>query len=551
MTQPVSRTQGSITTATRRIESYRKRFGDSHIYLACYAALPLALTPDLLYRLWANFQRDIRGELLEIPWIAVSDLLLSNLCEEVGEELYEMEDGVREVLLKQLRSLPQMGEARLKAVAEFVLAYVEPQLNDPDLDVRDLAEMQQWRSLAYVEPESAARSIALRLSQLDHEDKSEWLRMARLVEPLGEPLMKFGPLVDYTRGMAAFVRGRMAETQKHLKKALGVNRELEVAGVRLPLPKKILSALQPDIQTVVPKQSFWELVLENSRWLGAGATVFAMLGGGIFYWGRSQKPNNPRPTITPSLSSNPNPPSSTSLNSLISPTPNVIPGSKKSPSPVTPADPSINAKPKNREEAPRSKSKVSPSPTSIKQTAASLPNNTGKSIESPRASNSIASSPAPTSTRINPQPVNPSPEDNDNGLNLQDSKPTEEVKNLVLPGNSKIVARGSSGKVNATLDQNQSNINIQNSEGKLITSLPLDGGHPNDIKVSPDDNMIAAISLDNTIKIWTINGRLVKEVKNNSKITSFEFALDSQSLIYVTDDVPMTVDWKTAPGGGL
>jgi hypothetical protein len=129
MTQTTSRTQSKATAAIRRVESYRKRFCDSHIYLACYAALPLALTPDLLYRLWANFQRDGQGELLEIPWIAVSDLLLSNLCEEVGEELYEMEDGVREVLLKELRSHPQLGEARLKAVAEFVLAYVEPQLN--------------------------------------------------------------------------------------------------------------------------------------------------------------------------------------------------------------------------------------------------------------------------------------------------------------------------------------------------------------------------------------------------------------------------------------
>ena len=137
MTQTASRIQSKATAAMRRVESYRKRFGDGHIYLACYAALPLALTPDLLYRLWANFQRDGQGELLEIPWIAVSDLLLSNLCEEVGEELYEMEDGIREVLLKELRSLPQWGEARLREVAEFVLAYVEPQLNSSDSDVRD------------------------------------------------------------------------------------------------------------------------------------------------------------------------------------------------------------------------------------------------------------------------------------------------------------------------------------------------------------------------------------------------------------------------------
>jgi hypothetical protein len=284
MTQTASRTQAKATVAMRRVESYRKRFGDGHIYLACYAALPLALTPDLLYRLWANFQRDGQGELLEIPWIAVSDLLLSNLCNEVGEELYEMEDVVREVLLKQLRSRPQLGEARLQEVAEFVLAYVEPQLNNPDSDVRDLVEVQQWRSLAYVEPEAAARSIALRLAQLDHWDKSEWLRMARLVEPLSKPLAEFGALADYTRGMAAFVRGRTVEAKEQLRKALGANHDVEVAGVKLTLPTELRSALQPKISTVGPKQSLPSFLLENSRWLGVGTALLVMVGGGVYWW---------------------------------------------------------------------------------------------------------------------------------------------------------------------------------------------------------------------------------------------------------------------------
>src|SRR5213080_1177236 len=93
--------------AQRRIEAFRKRFkefGDAHLYLAYHAAFPLALTPDLLYRLRANFQRDIHNEELNIPWIAVADLLLSSLCNEVGYELYEMDVAVRTELLNQLRT---------------------------------------------------------------------------------------------------------------------------------------------------------------------------------------------------------------------------------------------------------------------------------------------------------------------------------------------------------------------------------------------------------------------------------------------------------------
>ncbi|MBC7970052.1 MAG: hypothetical protein H7Z11_08005, partial [Verrucomicrobia bacterium] len=47
--------------ATRRIDAFRDRFGNAHLHLAYHAALPLALTPDLMYRLWANFQQDVNG----------------------------------------------------------------------------------------------------------------------------------------------------------------------------------------------------------------------------------------------------------------------------------------------------------------------------------------------------------------------------------------------------------------------------------------------------------------------------------------------------------
>jgi len=70
--------------AHRRIESFAKRFGEAHLHLCYHGAFPLALTPDLLYRLRAKFKRDIHGQVLEIPWVAVADLLLSPLWDEAG-----------------------------------------------------------------------------------------------------------------------------------------------------------------------------------------------------------------------------------------------------------------------------------------------------------------------------------------------------------------------------------------------------------------------------------------------------------------------------------
>ena len=43
--------------ARQRIAYFQKRFKNAaHLYLAYHAAFPLALTPDLLYRIRANFQ---------------------------------------------------------------------------------------------------------------------------------------------------------------------------------------------------------------------------------------------------------------------------------------------------------------------------------------------------------------------------------------------------------------------------------------------------------------------------------------------------------------
>src|SRR5437899_1177974 len=88
-----------LEAARECIEAFEERFKKPHLYLASHAAFPLALTPDLLYRLWANFQCDIDGKRLNIPWVAVADILLSNLCNEVGYEIYQMNLDVRTLLL--------------------------------------------------------------------------------------------------------------------------------------------------------------------------------------------------------------------------------------------------------------------------------------------------------------------------------------------------------------------------------------------------------------------------------------------------------------------
>src|SRR5262249_49731337 len=148
---------------------------------AQHAAFPLALTPDLLYRMLANFQQDAYGHHVNIPWITVADLLLSGLCDELGSDLYEMNVGIRTVLLSELRANPRFGEQRIMELSSFLLRHIRLELESHDPDIRDLAMYQRWNVLALTSPREAARELALALrSTLERDVRSDQVRMASL-----------------------------------------------------------------------------------------------------------------------------------------------------------------------------------------------------------------------------------------------------------------------------------------------------------------------------------------------------------------------------------
>ena len=233
--------------ANRRIESFAKRFGIPHLYLAYHAAFPLALTPNLLYRLWANFQRDIHAEILSIPWIAVGDLLLSGLCDEVGYELYEMNVVVRNLLLKRLQEDEKFGQQRINELSDFLLDYVRQELHSDDPDIKDFAQAQQWTALVYTRPSEAARELALAFLKLDQKDTGELIRMASLTETFSEPLAEFQKLVIYARGMEKFARGNLEAAKAELGKVLEGGKQIQVAGVNLPIPIQIKVKLKNNL----------------------------------------------------------------------------------------------------------------------------------------------------------------------------------------------------------------------------------------------------------------------------------------------------------------
>src|SRR5436305_11156045 len=101
--------------ARRRLNEFERKYRKEALHLAFHAALPVALNADLLHLLRCNFFLD-PPEIL--PYTAEADLLLSPLCHEIGEDLYEIDSSTRDLLLQGL--IREYGQERIRDVSTLL-----------------------------------------------------------------------------------------------------------------------------------------------------------------------------------------------------------------------------------------------------------------------------------------------------------------------------------------------------------------------------------------------------------------------------------------------
>jgi SEFIR domain/Protein of unknown function (DUF1257) len=138
----------SVVLAEKRISDFERKYGEVALQLAYHAALPVALNTDLLHLLRINFFIDPPKSL---PYTAEFELLLSPLCREIDEGLYEIEPEIRDILLQGLYSI-DLGQ-RVKDVATLLWQYI-----DRDavwIDRVELERAQQLTVLNFLDPEKA------------------------------------------------------------------------------------------------------------------------------------------------------------------------------------------------------------------------------------------------------------------------------------------------------------------------------------------------------------------------------------------------------------
>ncbi|BAZ48967.1 hypothetical protein NIES4103_15780 [Nostoc sp. NIES-4103] len=215
------------------LQVFAKRFGEAHVDLACHAAFPVALTPELLYSLRENFLPDT-------PWIAVADILLF-LCDSVGYQLYELQGEVRNELLLYLKDKQRFGVERLYALSDFMVAYIRQQLKTNNYADEDLGATPHWTALAYIKPQTAVNDIAENLQAALQHKSGELVKFTSLLESYADtdPLMNLGfkHLLGLSRGWDAKVRGdtETAEAEfAQLRQEFGDS--LTVGGVRFEIP---------------------------------------------------------------------------------------------------------------------------------------------------------------------------------------------------------------------------------------------------------------------------------------------------------------------------
>ena len=144
-------------TARQAVDWFVARYGEQGEacrLLACYAAMPLVLTPELLNYLHNRFLAAYA-----IPWVVEVDLLLSDLMRPVDAELYAMPPATRAYLLAELRR--RVGDAKLQRVARVLIHYTRHLARtNPYMDDEEL-RTQQWAAMVYLDETraTAARGI--------------------------------------------------------------------------------------------------------------------------------------------------------------------------------------------------------------------------------------------------------------------------------------------------------------------------------------------------------------------------------------------------------
>ncbi|MFX0196433.1 MAG: CHAT domain-containing protein [Candidatus Hodarchaeota archaeon] len=228
--------------AKESVERFVKRFGESYRLLAYHAALPLVLTPELLNYLRNKF---LRGE---VPWVAEVDLLLSDLCSQVGYELYAMDTAVRAYLIDEMFK-EEWGPERMHEVSRLLIQYLHHlSRTNPFIGEHEL-QAQQWAAMVYLEDqrENVVRQIAKTFQNCLTSSSATFdaVSLSRVVQALAPQLKEHPALVKYALFTSSLSTdfNSIEDKTAQFRKMFGQEHDVTIAGVSLPGPERLFEEL--------------------------------------------------------------------------------------------------------------------------------------------------------------------------------------------------------------------------------------------------------------------------------------------------------------------
>jgi hypothetical protein len=201
-------TNMSPLEAFNRVMLFARTHGEAAVRLALHAAVPQSLRPELVHLLRLNFVPEV-GNRHDIE----ADVLLSPLCEDLGNGYFQFDPQVRSLLLDNLATnYADEQVSRVERIAKFLISYTSQaeytSRAHQDPIFRDYLETQNWVALAFINPEVAAYQIAQALDEADtRNDFAVRVRLSGLISAMSTPLIRYRALLKYVAGLYALETG--------------------------------------------------------------------------------------------------------------------------------------------------------------------------------------------------------------------------------------------------------------------------------------------------------------------------------------------------------
>lgn len=240
--------------SSARLAAFQERFGSQIGYLhlaACAAFLPV-LTFDLLAKIAQNFppstpqkasgdyqiHQAFKSKVITI----VADILLSALCEPLGQGMYEMYDNPKQILLRSLRLHKNFGEPFLDKLGLFLQKYGKECATT--IPTSSLAEVFRFTALARINPKQAAAELLMTYEEGDQNRVELMQRLGTVVDSTKrETSYQDNPLrvaMSIVRGLELCKEGQESEGIELLRPfAKNLKAENLPAGIRIRIPYEV------------------------------------------------------------------------------------------------------------------------------------------------------------------------------------------------------------------------------------------------------------------------------------------------------------------------